>query len=66
MTPEQHEQLIDHLFKRINLRGEGLGQVSVEGEGPSASRGRGGKRTMEHVDPFSVDQTVTPESTPEG
>ncbi|MEO5346796.1 MAG: hypothetical protein H7834_10520 [Magnetococcus sp. YQC-9] len=55
MTPEQHEQLIDQLFKRINQRGEGVEQTTGEAATNAPNRGRGTRRSAEHVDPFAIE-----------
>ncbi|MBF0164028.1 MAG: hypothetical protein HQL97_13335 [Magnetococcales bacterium] len=65
MTPEQHEQLIDHLFKRINLRGDIGVRVSGEPEGQYGPRGRNTKRPMEHVDPFALDESSPDKTAPD-
>lgn len=65
MTPEQHEQLIDHLFKRINLRGDLGTQPPAEPEGQPGPRGRSGKRPMEHVDPFALDESSPDKPSPD-
>ncbi|MBF0270968.1 MAG: hypothetical protein HQL98_02675 [Magnetococcales bacterium] len=55
MISEQHERLIDQLFKQVNLRGAGVEQGSGEGgTGPGAGKTRG-RKTVEHADPFAVE-----------
>lgn len=57
MTPEQHDLVIDLLFKRINMQGE-IAALWPGGEGVEAGwmrpdqAGLKSKKKMEHPNPF--------------
>ncbi len=60
MTPEQHDLVIDQLFKRINMRGDGVvvrrGGEEVESGWLRLEQGlANSKPPAEHPDPFQLD-----------